>query len=83
MINRGELFVLSDYLLSKLLVMRHVFKGVHHEGLKKGKDCIKTLAFEMQCAVGDVIPADVIYFFAKISVFFKMRHLNNIIAIYV
>lgn len=82
MINRGEALVPSDDFSSNLLVMRDVFKGMHNESLREGEDCIKALSSEMQCAVGDEVPLEVINFFAKISVFSKMRRLNHEISVY-
>ena len=45
-----------------------------------GKDCLKKIISEIECAGVD-LPNDVIAFFAKISVFFKIRKLNKDIRI--
>lgn len=79
-INRGDLYVPSESFFSQLTTMREVFKVIHGDSLKEGKDCFKTLVREIESVVVDV-PHDVISFFAKISVYFKIRKQNNNIKI--
>lgn len=78
MVSRGHLHIPSDSFSSQILVMREVFKAVHGEGLREGTMCVQTLTSEMERAGVD-LPPDVISFFARISTFFRMRHLNKII----
>ena len=65
--------------------MREVFKSIHGESLREGKDCVKTLASEMKFAINESemnsadfnLPDEIIYFFAKLCIFFRIRHLNK------
>lgn len=60
--------------------MRKVFKVIHGDSLKVGKDYLKTLVHEIE-SVGVDVPHDVISFFAKISVYFRIRKQNSNIKI--
>lgn len=75
-INRGALSYPSEDFMSQLLVMRNTFNEIHALSLKEGKDCVNTIAHKLKVDVHD-LPSDVIRFFAKISVYFRMRHLNK------
>ena len=79
-VNRGELYAPSELFYSHLTIMREVFQTVHGVSLQAGKECFKKIVSEIECAGVD-LPNDVIAFFAKISVFFKIRKLNNDIRI--
>ena len=76
MVNRGQLYTPSNEFYSQLTKMREVFCAVHGDSLREGKDCLKTLFSELKVSCVD-LPDDVIRFFAKISVYFRMRHLNR------
>lgn len=78
MVNRGNLYIPSDHFYSQLTIMREVFKSLHSEGLTEGSQCLKTLTSDLESANVD-IPKEVIAFFAKISLFFRMRHLNKLL----
>ena len=69
-----------SYIQCRISVMREIFIAAHGDSLREGKDCIKSLTSEMELSGVD-LPKDVIAFFAKISVFFRMRHLNKVIVI--
>ena len=58
--------------------MRQVFKAVHGDTLREGKGCVSKLTSEFQLVVQD-LPTDIISFFAKISIFFRMSYLNRMI----
>lgn len=75
-----QLHVPSDEFLSQLKIMREIFKAVHGNSLKEGKKCVQTLCSDFGKA-GVNIPADVQHFFARISIFFKIRSLNGLLAI--
>ena len=49
---------------------------VHGNSLKEGKQCFKRIVSDIE-SVGVDLPSEVIYFFAKISVFFRIRKLNS------
>lgn len=70
----------SDEFLSQLKIMREIFKAVHGNSLKEGKKCVQILCSDFGKA-GVNIPADVQHFFARISIFFKIRSLNRLLAI--
>ena len=55
--------------------MREIFKSLNGENLREGEKCLERLTNEFQDNVTNV-PIEVIAFYAKICVFFKMRHLN-------
>lgn len=78
MVNRGQLYMPSEEFSSQLHIMREVFKAIQGDGLREGPMCVKTLSSEIESA-GICLPSDVIEFFARISVFFRMRYLNRII----
>lgn len=78
MISRGHLYMPSDSFSSQLSTMRAVFKAVHGEELRAGTECVQTLTAEMERA-GVHVSSEVIAFFARISIFFRMRHLNKMI----
>lgn len=78
MINKGGLHIPSDDFLSKLTVMREVVTAIHGKGLREGKCCVKTLISDINQAGVD-LPLDVITFFARISIYFKMKYLNKAI----
>ena len=65
---------------SQITTMREVFQTVYGDTLKEGKDCCKRIVSEIE-SVGVDLPKDVIAFFAKISVFFRIRRLNSVIRI--
>lgn len=79
-INRGGLYAPTDYFMSQLSPLREIFIAAHGDSLRAGKNCIKSLISDMELLEVDV-PKDVIAFFAKISVYFRMRHLNRAIII--
>ena len=79
-VNRGELYTASESFYSQLTTMREVFQTVHGVSLQAGKKCFKQIISETERAEVD-LSNDVIAFFAKISVFFKIRKLNNDIRI--
>ena len=56
--------------------MRNIFKAVHEEALRVGENYVKTLTSDIQLA-GVNLPSDVVSFYAKISIFFMIRHLNK------
>ena len=60
--------------------MREVFQTVHGNDLKEGKDCFKQIVSEIE-RLGVDLPIDVMAFYAKISVFFRMRKLDSDIRI--
>ena len=66
--------------MSQLSIMREIFIAAHGEALREGAHCVRSLTSEMELTGVDV-PRDVIAFFAKISVYFRMRYLNKIIDI--
>lgn len=74
--NRGGLYFPSDYFMLDLKVMRNKFKAMHGSGLIAGKRCVQNIVEELKTSVQNV-PQDVIVFFAKISVYFRMRQLNR------
>lgn len=80
MVNRGNLYIPSDHFFSQLTIMREVFKALHSEGLTEGTNCLKTLTSDLESANVD-LPIDVIAFFAKISLYFRMRHLNKLLVL--
>lgn len=73
--NRGELHAPSAEFSSQLAMMRRAFIAVHGSGLQEGRDCLKSMVNELGKHVD--LSSDVLYFFAKISVFFRMRHMNR------
>ena len=75
-VNKGDLYVPSEEFFSKLLVLREVFNAIHGEALLGGKRCVQTLYSELKRS-GVSVPDEVIIFFAKISIYFRMRHFNN------
>lgn len=77
--NRGQLYMPSGEFYSQLQVMREVFKSVQGESLREGPRCVKTISSELE-RTGTCLPSEVMEFFARISVFFRIRYLNNIIA---
>lgn len=79
-VNRGELYVPSEDFYSQLTTMREIFKTINGDSLKEGKGCFKKIISAIE-SVGVNLPSDVIAFFAKISVFFRMRKLNTDIRI--
>ena len=66
----------ADTFFSQLTTMRETFKVIHGDSLKEGKECLKTLVRELE-NVGLDVPHDVISFFATISVYFRIKNLNN------
>lgn len=74
--NRGSLYYPSDEFMSQLQAMRNMFNAVHGSCLKEGKNCVKTTGDKIETAVHN-LPQDVIKYFAKISVYFRMRELNR------
>ena len=82
--SRGNLHFPSKEFFLQLTKLREVFNSIHGQSLRVGKNCFKTLENELEKAareLGMEIPEDVLKFFAKISVFFRIRHLNNAIRI--
>lgn len=75
-INRGELYTPAPTFFSHLSRMREIFMTVHGNSLKEGKQCFKRIVSDIE-SVGVDLPSEVIYFFAKISVFFRIRKLNS------
>lgn len=69
-ISRGNLYYPSEYFYSQLLLMRTLFKSIHAETLQDGKECLGTLVKQLQQCQKVELPHDLVYFFAKISVFF-------------
>ena len=65
---------------SQLIVLREVFNTIHGSSLLEGKACRRTLVAELQRS-GVKVPQEIIDFFAKISIYLKIRHLNNVIKI--
>lgn len=80
MINRGQLYLPSEIFFSQLVKMREMFNAVHGESLREGKYCFSSLASAIECLEVDV-PKDVVFFFSKISVYFRIKHLNKMIDI--
>lgn len=78
MIDRGQLYLPSDVFFSQLVKMRAMFKAVHGESLREGKYCFSSLASAIE-RMGIDLPTDVMLFFCKISVYFRMKHLNKVI----
>lgn len=79
-INRGELYIPSESFYSQLITMREILQVIHGDSPKDGKEWFKRIASEIESVRVD-LPKDVITFFAKISVFFKMRKMNSDIRI--
>ena len=75
-VNRGGLYAPADTFFSQLTTMREKFTVIHGDSLKEGKECLRTLVRELE-NLGLDVPHDVISFFAKISVYFRIRNLNN------
>ena len=76
MISRGGLYTPSEDFYSQLVVLREVFIAIHGTSLREGQNCLRTLSRELKQS-GVSVPDEVIDFFAKISVYFRIRHLNN------
>ena len=75
-VNRGNLYVPSEEFYSQLKIMRNIFKEVNGEALREGENCVKTLTSNIQLA-GVNLRSDVVSFYAKVSIFFMIRHLNK------
>ena len=75
-VNRGDLFEPTDEFFSELLIMREVFNAIHSKALLHGKHCVKNLYSELKQS-GVSVPDEVINFFARISIFFRLRYLND------
>lgn len=85
-VNKGDLYTPSPEFLSQLKVMRDLFNTVHGKSLCEGKGCVQTLCKEMKELLSAMrkegeleVPLEVIYFFAKISIYFKIRYENTLI----
>lgn len=74
--SRGGLYSPSTLFYSELLTMRNIFLAIHGSSLIPGKNCVTQLVEEMKLKVKN-IPEEVICFFAKISIYFRMRELNR------
>ena len=83
-VNRGELYTPSSEFFSQLVVMSDVFKALHGDALQEGKGSIRKLSDAIENVLSSGIrpdydvPDEVIWFFSKISIYFRIRHLNNI-----
>ena len=74
-LDKGKLYVPSDEFSTQLSMMRRTFTAVHGSTLQEGRDCMRTMVTDLTKIVD--VPHDVLYFFVKISVFFRIRHLNK------
>ena len=75
-LDRGGLYAPSEHFLSQLVMMRGAFIAFHGSSLQEGKDCMGKTVTDMKKVVSDV-SHDVIQFFVKISVYFRIRKLNK------
>lgn len=74
--SNGKLIVPSDEFQEQLMTMENLFKCHHGQTeLKPGKGAIKILAEQITNLVS--LPADVVQYFVRCRMFFRMRILNR------
>ena len=83
-VRRGELYTPpSEFFFYCKIIMRGVFNTLHEDALKEGKDSITKLSdaikhvLSSQVTIDFHVPDEVISFFSKIPIYFRLRYLNN------
>ena len=76
--NNGGLHSPSDLFLSQLKQMRETFQLMHRHSLIEGKNSIQqTVEKILFNSTVKNVPREVIWYFVKISVHFRIKYLNK------
>ena len=75
--RKSTVYYPSDYFYSQLFLMKELFKSINGEKLCDGKDCLMTLISQLKSVDRITLPDEIMHFFAKISIYFRIRYLNK------